>query len=353
MFQRILITCLIFIFLFSCTVKTDKKSAKNSSGFNVTEVSDLGGNRPCPDDSNCVDDYFNFVKIASKYGKAVTEEEFNRQVQSTFEQKSEPAQITIPEAKLRDTLIEKLNVGFLRNGINERELTVRIIKEQIEHPNYLERELIFIDPWIGSFRALILTPKTPGPHPAVIALPGHNETAEYYRDNYFGRKYPANGYAVLIISPRAFDASSQEDLVTRAMLKNGFTMMGVRHYETVLALKYLRYLSDIDGAKIGLIGHSGGSVSANLTYWLESGFAACVSDNNGEYFSLNSSGKMSDEMVPALYPYHLLINRLNGETPALTVEYGYVNSEPIIFSFFDRHLKDTAQPNAAVSSSGP
>jgi len=68
---------------------------------------------------------------------------------------------------------------------------------------------------------------------------------------------------------------AERDLSLR-FLREGFTLMGLRVYETMLALKYLRGLKDADPSRIGVMGHSGGCVVVNLLVRLADGIAAQV-----------------------------------------------------------------------------
>ena len=96
----------------------------------------------------------------------------------------------------------------------------------------------------------------------------------------------------------------------------------------------------MDPARIGLIGHSGGSSTGNLTVRLGAGFAAYVSDYHVEYAEWVADFEVIHcETVPALYPYAALINDFaTSATPVLTVPYGYTDGVEPIFGFFDQHL---------------
>lgn len=131
-----------------------------------------------------------------------------------------------------------------------------------------------------------------------------------------------------------------EHAVSRELLLDGFTRMGLRVYETFLGLKYLRYLPAVASERIGLIGHSGGSSTGNLTVRLDPGVSAYVSDHTVDYAEWVPFFRVYHcETVPELYPYSLLINDFEtGSVPVKTVPYGYTGRMGEIFDFFDRHL---------------
>jgi hypothetical protein len=139
-------------------------------------------------------------------------------------------------------------------------------------------------------------------------------------------------------TPRGAGVDQWEDLATRTLLRNGFTFLGVRIYETLLALKYLRWRGDIAADRLGLIGQSGGSVVSNVTVRIEPRFRAYVSDCVGHYFS-ETEGRLLDETTPGLHPYYQFINDFSTSvTPVLTTPYEYAGAMPDITAFFQERL---------------
>jgi len=226
-----------------------------------------------------------------------------------------------------------MNIRFLRRKVNERLLEVITVGKS-ETSEYFEKELLFVDPFVGVFKGILLTPKTKGPHPGIVAIHGHYDNAEIYRDGYGGSEYPSQGFAILMLTMRIDCADTSENQFTYDFLLGGFTAMGIRSYETILGLKYLRYIPEVDEDRIGLIGHSGGSCASNLTIRVETKFKAFVSDYLGTYYNF-FDGVAIDETTPDLYPYHLLINDFSTSSiPILKVPYGYSNGMDEIFEFF-------------------
>lgn len=289
----------------------------------------------------CTDDYLAFPDVAREFAAPITEQQLDDQVdaiqagQVEVISQSQP----IPQAQFRQILIDAMNVGFLQQGLELRPLEVWILRES-RTATYFETELLFLDPYIGDTKGLLLMPKTGGPFPGIVAIHGHTDSAYSFRDDYYGDQYPAHGYAILMMFMRVDCGGEAENEVSRALLLSGFSFMAIRSYETMLARKYLSSLAQVDPDRIGLVGHSGGSTANNLTLRIDPGFKACVSDNGSDYLNLSMDGSFKDETTPALYPYHELIsNFTTAPIPVKRVDYAFVNGFDEVVDFFDEHLK--------------
>jgi len=177
-------------------------------------------------------------------------------------------------------------------------------------------------------------------YPAIIILHGHSETNAFCIKERFELTDPlVRRGGFILISPqfRAMNADMEEYYITRRLMSNGFTLMGMRVYEFLLVVKYLRYLKEIDHSRIGLLGHSGGSVVANLGVRLTDAINAEVKDWDSNYLE---SGHCED--VPILYPYVKVINdEKTLPIPVLKMPY-YLkdyNGRKKIIKFFLKHLK--------------
>lgn len=309
------------------------------SAYNVLERYDPDRLQDQDDPGADIDDYQTFVQLAREYADPISVKDIRRQLNEIAAGAVEIIPSLDPGDNLGETIAEVLNIGFLLERINERLLVVTAI-EITETKDYVERHLLFEDPWVGVFEGYLLTPNGDGPFPGVVAIHGHFEDAAAYRDNYHGIEYPINGHAILMLTMRAMDNDAYERDISLELLTNGFTLMGLRAYETLLGVKYLRYLSTVDEKRIGLIGHSGGSAACNLTVRLDAGIGAYVSDMVSEYAEWwPDQDFIHCETIPELYPYHELVNDFStGITPILTVPYAYENSMEEIFSFFDETL---------------
>jgi hypothetical protein len=307
----------------------------------VIEEEDLDADWNCRYPEHCLADYLTFLSLANDYAEPIPQEELDREIWDVENGNVEVIHDPIPEPDLRDTILTIMNIGFLSEGINERVLHVTTIRKD-ETPEYYERELLFEDPYVGKFKGILLTPKGQGPFPAVIAIHGHRDQAYIYRDRYHGNEYPVHGYMILMLTMRAMGIDLCEHMASELFLLNGFTLMGMRIYETLLGLKYLRYLPNVGDERIGLIGHSGGSSTSNLTIRIEQGFKAYVSDLTIDYCEWGTVIEPYHcETIPRLYPYSLLINDFQtSSVPIKKVPYAYTNGMEEIFQFFDEHLKD-------------
>jgi len=249
--------------------------------------------------------------------------------------------------RLRDEIVDGSNLRFLLEGLDERELVVQpaglsvgsFVSEEGQSFPGTQIILAMHDPWVGTIQVVLLLPTTPGPHPVVIGHPGHFENAFAFRDNHDGANYPARDHALAMISPRAYDGYTTEDLVTRRALLGGFSMMAVRIYEVLLLHKLLRCRPDIDADRLGLIGHSGGSGVGNLVIRVAPEiFDAYVSDNLNSYFNW-VDGALQDETDPDIYPWSQVINDFStSSVPVLEVPYSFENEYQDIADFFDLHL---------------
>jgi len=310
------------------------------SPYNVIEKEDLGADWNCSLSESCIDDYQRFLILAGEYSDPISPEELTWRISNV--ENGNCAVLTDPISKdaLKDAVSDILNIRFLLEGINERLLIVTTIRED-ETTDYYEKEFLFEDPYVGTFKGILLIPKGQGPFPGIVAIHGHRDNAAIYRDRFHGKEYPSHEYAILMLTMRAMGIDLFEHYVSRQFLLNGFTLIGMRTYESLLGLKYLRYLSNTIDERIGLIGHSGGSSTSNLTIRVEDGFAAYVSDLSIDYCEWGTLWEPYHcETVPELYPYHLLINDFEtAATPVKEVPYGYTNGMDEIFDFFDEHLK--------------
>ncbi len=252
-----------------------------------------------------------------------------------------PPPLPMDAAALRSAIVDGLNIGFMLKGLDSRKLQV---KEAVDsrRAGYLRRRLLFRDPFIGELEAWLLLPSTSaaGGLPAVLGLPGHGDTASDFENTHLGADLARAGYIVLIPVFRVYSLDKEERDLSLRFLRGGFTLMGLRVYETMLALKYLRALKEADSSKIGVIGHSGGSVVANLLVRLTGGIAAQAGDYRIDYLAA-ADGTENSEHLPAIFPLSGTINNLATlPFPHLTVQYGFTDpvSRRQVLDFFSAAL---------------
>ncbi len=303
----------------------------------------------------CIDGYLGLPDALPDAARPITEAELEAELRGIdpMLDGSQPATTALvagpltPE-ELGDQLLAANGTCALLEGMDERLLRVTVSRDE-QFTEYRKRTLNFEDPLIGSFGGILLTPPGDGPFPGVVAMHGYGDEPEVFLDEYHGDWFPAAGYAILTLGLRGMCVDEYEDLGARTLLLSGFSVLGVRGYEAALGRKFLEWLPEVDPDRIGLIGHSTGSISGNVTVRTVPGFAAYVTDASDHYYAYFSFPLFADVMSPRTWPYNELINDLTtSAVPILQVGYGYgtlneddpcqPNELPLIFDFFDEQL---------------
>ncbi len=216
----------------------------------------------------------------------------------------------VPEVEPADVasaILDGTNAHFLFDAgdLADRPLEVIVESESKEtSPTgavYRQQELTLRDPFVGDIPALLLLPGEAVSVPGVVAMPGHDESPEDFRDERLGRFFPEKGLALLIIGFRAWDTPEADHEASMAFLCEGFSLTMVRAYEGLVGLRALQKLDATRGRRLGVIAHSGGAASANLLAWLPANPAhAHVTDIQAEYLNIDE-GRLDCETHPALY----------------------------------------------------
>jgi len=328
----LIIGFLIFYFL--------KKGSPESSELNIIEKTDLSLNIKIDQDD--ISDYLDFIKKNQQYAKPTTWAEFLNEMEETgtYLGLYPPGKTT---GDLEKRIIDELNIEFLLTGINQRQLAVTITKIQ-EQEKYIEKDLLFTDPEVGSFSVLLLIPKQKEMScPAIIGLHGHGGDNISFKNNYFGKDLAEAGFIVILPSFRAMDClEAPEETITQELILNGFTLMGLRIYETFLLIKYLKYVDFVDNDKIGIMGHSGGSDVAYLTSIINQDLRALVFDFYPKPDSL-CEGRVHCETIPGLAYYKEQINDPSTlKIPSQKFEYDYPeeNDKEEVINFFKEKLSE-------------
>jgi len=241
---------------------------------------------------------------------------------------------------LRAKLIEEFNIGFLLDGLEERKLVITTV-EVNQYQKYTEKKLLFTDPQVGTFFVLLLIPnQQKEEYPAIVGLHGHGDSAFGFRDSYFGKELAQEGFVVIMPSFRAMDCDKTEAAISEELLSNGFTLIGLRIYEALLLIKYLNYVDFVDGSRIGIIGHSGGSHTAHLVSRISDGLKAGVYDYDSYMLDKCEAG-IHCQTVPRLAYYDPQINdHSTFPFPTRMFEYGYPgkNDKQAVINFFKDNL---------------
>ncbi|MFQ5528431.1 MAG: alpha/beta hydrolase family protein [Thermoanaerobaculia bacterium] len=251
-----------------------------------------------------------------------------------------PTRLDLDRGTLRKRILQELNIGFLLHDLRRDNRVVRTKRER-RRSGFIERKLAFDDTEVGSFEATLLLPPGDGPHPAVLGLHGHHDDDEVFARRYLGKDLALRGYVVLIPRFRNFDCSAKENRIARRLLGEGFTLMGLHVYESMLALRYLADLDVVESRRIGVLSHSGGSSIASLLVRISDDISAQVSDYQVDFRNRCGPRAVHCETLPGLALLALEIR--DGRSlriPRKVVPYGF--EEPSvrreIEAFFERHL---------------
>jgi hypothetical protein len=287
----------------------------------------------------CVEGYWKFVERERARTTPVADSMLEARLREA-EQAPASRVLELDWREIEERLRRALAIDSLLAGLGERRLTVAVL-ERAPAPDLVESRLLFSDPEVGSFEALLLEPATRGPHPAIIGLHGHRDSARDFAQDYLGRELARRGFVVLIPELRAFDCSRRENRIAWELLEVGRTLMGLRVYETLLMARYLEHRADVDSGRISLFGHSGGASVANLAVRLARGFAAKVTDYRVDYRDRCGPHEVHCETLPALMPLSAEIGHDSAlEIPVLQVTYKFEDpaSRAAILAFFEAAL---------------
>lgn len=270
----------------------------------------------CRSDDVCVEPYRRFITRAAGFGRPVAPDELDRDLAAITAQNTNTVQQRPTAEVLRAGLIEATNLGPLLADLADRAPT---LVPGEGHAVVME------DPWIGPLEGLLLMPAGTAPTAGVVAHPGHGETAEEHIARRGGRELVEAGLAVLVLRPRAHAGDEVSAVLARELLLAGHTMMGIRTYEVLLGARALAAHPRVDPARIGLHGHSGGSVVGHLAVRVDDGFVAFVGDLTSTYGVPGAEpGAISDETSPRLYRWHPWLEDPSTTTTAIHAEeYGF------------------------------
>lgn len=302
--------CLGF-FLFYCAALSGPACA----GLNVVEKTS-SGTVFAPEKYNGIESLSPYYSFSRRHRKEARENvwfNLTRQIKIAAG-KSEKTRGVDPRyltpSKLKLIIAQKLGIDFLLDGFDERLLTVTVLSVT-KRSGYVEKALLFSDRHVGDFYVIFLAPDGyDKPLPAVIGLHGHSGTNIGFRDNFMAKELAQSGFTVIIPWFRAMGNIEDEDnKISTELLKNGFTLMGLRVYEALLVHKYLRHLNSVDSSRIGLLTHSGGGGVGCLMLRIAGGVKALVYDSylpGVNRYSLNNP--VHCETLPQLNYYIDIIN---------------------------------------------
>ncbi len=271
---------------------------------------------------DCADDYFAFIDLAAEHARPISEELLEELIDTLVAGGFPQDGQDLNRGELAVVLGDALNLDFLLDGLNTRPLIARTVR-WTEYADWMEEELVFIDPLVGRFHGFLLHPRTVDSAP-VVAVHGHATEPADMIDFYGGAELVRAGTPVLALSLRVNYADDLEDQVQRSLLLSGFSIAQLRIYEVMLAARYLRARGDFAAERLGLLAHSGGASVMNLTVRLTDGFSAYVYDHVSDYADLRPGRYLLDSVLPDVNPYRGVINDFSTlPLPTLAREYGF------------------------------
>ena len=229
----------------------------------------------------------------------------------------------IKRAKLKQVILRTLNIGRLYSRLQRYSPDTEIISEE-EKNGYLLRYLLFKDENVGTFKTAALIPSGPGvKKPAVLFFHGHGQSIAECLKSEFVDQALRRDIAVFIPQFRAMELTQEEFVISKKLLRQGFSLMGIRVYESLLVLKYIKGLGFIDSGKIGFMAHSGGSAVSSLTAVIDGSIRAKVIDAKTDFLSITDLYGIHCETVPALTRFsRIILDEGSQYVPTLCTEYG-------------------------------
>ena len=170
------------------------------------------------------------------------------------------------------------------------------IVETRDFPTYKREKFVFESRPGVSVLGYVLTPKTPGPHAAMLCIPGHgrgvddivgiddkgrDRTAKKGYQFDFAIQCVEHGMAAVALEPMAFGCrrdpkAKSKDLganscqpAAGAALLFGETMIAWRAFDVMRTIDWIETRNDLDAKRVGCVGISGGGTCTMFTAALD------------------------------------------------------------------------------------
>ena len=310
----------------------------------VERAPQLAAGWPCPPDPTgiCADDVGDYLALARSLSPevdfAACAADLKVELADEFwrRQDDHPEPMHHSNDEFPDVVTELLGVESWMEDIAASPPRVLLVGEE-QLPTHRRLHLFIEAPRLGRVPAILALPNrsyAAEQRPVVLGLPGHGWTGREFLAEY-GPELLGRGIAVLALTFRAYGADRFESDATLAMLCAGKSMALVRNVEALSALQWLDALSDEgEFTAVGLMGHSGGAVMANLLQWYAP-VDAVASDFTSELFDVAPGPEpgaparfVLDETHPELSRRKCsVINYEMSPVPVLSAPYGY-NLDP-------------------------
>ncbi|MBI4845801.1 MAG: hypothetical protein HY810_04930 [Candidatus Omnitrophica bacterium] len=172
--------------------------------------------------------YYRFPENHCKYQKKIPPEDLDKMINESkskefFESKSKK----LESGNFKKLIIEKLKIKYLLDELNKKPAEV-ICVNIADKQNYTEKKLLVKDRNVGCFEVLMLQPKQKNlKYPAIICFHGHGQSNKDFPPQYLVEDLIREGFVLIIASFRAMGLTEAEYLISKKLLLNGFTLMGL------------------------------------------------------------------------------------------------------------------------------
>ncbi len=166
---------------------------------------------------------------------------------------------------------------------------------------WTDTPLLLRETQLGVWSAVLRAPVGVARPPVVVFLHGHGDTPQDAVEFAVATALVRAGVAVFAPQIRAFMDGSRESQVSWALLERGTSLVAVHVAEVMLALRWLAESNpQLDGRRVALVGHSGGSVPAVLLGWLDDDVRGAAFDMQSLFNAWDNPG-IGEEAVPGLH----------------------------------------------------
>lgn len=276
----------------------------------VVEMDSKDVPQSCPDPEDCDGDYGAFAEKAAGLAPPRNASDLTLLLARAQGESPPPPTTDIDRAAVADAL----GVAFLLDGLDGRELLV-VERSNVPRDGIQHLRLAFEDPWVGVFEALLVVAGTEPPWGGLVVHPGKGRTMEDAGDVADAAGLARAGVAVLVIQPRLDGGGEREGQVALSLLVSRTTMAGLRAYECLLARKYLRWRTDVDDDRIGLVAGDRASEVGEAALWLAD-WAAYSGDAEAAWIDAGEAGQPGGGSAPGLVGWGDAM-RSGRQTPAL------------------------------------
>lgn len=240
-----------------------------------------------------------------------------------FGEDQEPtADLLTPDA-LSALLRARLRVDFLESLAGLAPVKVSRFQQKIDN-DIQESHYLFQDGLSGKFEAILVQPAKGGPFPAIIAVPGHDQNAAQYLNDYAALQLARKGFIVIAYTKKG-DGQPWEHLISWSFLQHGFSLAAMRVHEVMQLFDFIAGQPFVDRKRIYLLCHSGGCAEANLIVNIyQDKFKMLVTDYTSNYLEYTKENKITNAFLPQIHDWWKQIGAFDHlSTKVVKVHYGF------------------------------